>query len=136
MFKLILIVLGLVYLCDPIASYLQVKDKAFYYNGQKVFLSGANLAWKELNYDWGDGKYQQHRADFNKWLAGLSSHGGNAARVWLHFGGQITPVFDKNGYTVGTDKSNDLVNEVKLLLDDAEKHNVFIIFCLFTSMFI
>ena len=28
------------------------------YNGQKVFLSGANIAWKSYGYDFGNGQFQ------------------------------------------------------------------------------
>ncbi|CAG2176469.1 unnamed protein product, partial [Oppiella nova] len=71
-----------------------VKGKEFYYNGQKVFLSGANVAWNEIGKDWGNGQYWKHRSKMNEWLSGINTHGGNVARVWLHCGGDISPQFD------------------------------------------
>ncbi|XP_054161757.1 mannan endo-1,4-beta-mannosidase-like [Oppia nitens] len=124
------------YLCQPSNAYLEVKGKEFYFEGKKVFLSGANIAWNELGSDWGNGKYWQHRDKMNEWLAGIKAHGGNVARVWLHFWGSVSPKFDSKGYVVGTDSQNDLIKEMQALLDDAAKHNVFIMFTIFcTSIF-
>ncbi|CAG2111639.1 unnamed protein product [Medioppia subpectinata] len=135
MFKTLLLVSVLAYLCRGSEAYLTVKGREFHYNGQQVFLSGANIAWssEDLGHDWGNGKYWEHRAKMREWLAGIHSHGGNVARVWLHFGGAISPEFDAQGYVVGTDKQNDLVKELQALMDDAQANNVFIILCMFTN---
>ena len=133
MFKEIIVLALIAYLSGPSQAYLEVKGREFHFNGKKIFLSGANIAWNELGSDWGNGKYWGHRTKMNEWLAGISAHGGNVARVWLHFWGSTSPAIDNQGYVVGTDHQNDLVKEMQALLDDAEKHNVFIIFCMFTS---
>ncbi|CAG2178766.1 unnamed protein product, partial [Oppiella nova] len=133
MFKELFCLCLVTYLCCETEAYIQVKEKEFYYNGTKVFLSGANIAWNELGKDWGNGKYWEHRAKMNEWLSGISAHGGNVARVWLHFSGDISPQFDSHGYVVGTDNQKDLVKELQALMDDAQKHNVFIILCMFTN---
>ena len=136
MFKELLVLTLLAYLCQDCDAYLQVKGKDLYFNGQKIFLSGANIAWNKLGSDWGNGKYWGHRDKMNEWLAGISAHGGNSARVWIHFYGSISPEFDTNGYVIGTDRQNDLIKELQALMDDAEKHNVFIIPCLFMCMYL
>src|ERR1700743_790676 len=106
MFKELLVVVIVAYLSCGSEAYLQVKGKEFYYNGQKVFLSGANVAWNEIGKDWGNGQYWKHRSKMNEWLSGINTHGGNVARVWLHCGGDISPQFDSQGYVVGTDHEN------------------------------
>ena len=96
-------------------------------------MNGANIAWNELNNDYGNGKYFQHRNKMNEWLKGISDHGGNAVRIWLHTGGGLSPKFDKNNYVVGTDNGNQLVKELQALMDDAAKHNIFVILCMFSG---
>jgi hypothetical protein len=129
----VLILLGLLAYLHGSNAYLTVSGKSLMFNGKKIFLSGANIAWNQLGSDWGNGKYWEHRTKMNEWLAGISANGGNVARVWLHFWGDISPEFDDKGYVIGTDKNNDLVKELQALMDDAQKHNVFIILCMFTS---
>ena len=114
-------------------AYPKVDGKSLMWNGKKIFLNGANIAWKELNNDYGNGKYFQHRNKMNEWLKGVSDNGGNTVRIWLHCSGYLSPQFDKNGYVIGTDKNNQLISELKALLDDAAKQNVFVILCMFCS---
>ncbi|CAG2180914.1 unnamed protein product [Oppiella nova] len=62
MFREIICIYLLAYLFSGSDAYLQVKGKEFYYKGQKIFISGANIAWNRLGSDWGNGgKYREHR---------------------------------------------------------------------------
>ena len=133
MFKELFLLTLFAYLCQDSNAYLQVKGKDLIFNGKKIFLSGANIPWIGYDYDWGNGMYWQHRTKMNELLSMLSSNGGNCARVWVHFAGHTSPDIDSNGFVIGTDKQKDLIKELQAFLDDAEKHNVLIILCLFHS---
>ena len=58
-------------------------------NGQKIFVSGMNLAWIEF------GKDLTHfdEAQFIKALDEISAAGGNTVRWWLHVNGSHSPTF-------------------------------------------
>ena len=51
MFREIICIYLLTYLFSGSDAYPQVRGKEFYYKGQKVFLSGSNIAWNQLGSD-------------------------------------------------------------------------------------
>lgn len=66
------------------AARLQVSGRDLIYNGQKVFLSGANIAWKSYGYDFGNGQYEGgSKATLEAWLTQIANAGGNSVRKWL-----------------------------------------------------
>ena len=51
------------------------------YNGQKVFLSGVNIAWNSYGYDFGNGQYASNsKSTLEGWLNSISGSGGNSVR--------------------------------------------------------
>lgn len=60
---------------------LTISGRYFYYNGQKVFLSGANIAWNSYGYDFGNGAYEANsKATLENWLTRIADSGGNSIR--------------------------------------------------------
>jgi len=51
------------------------------YNGQRVFLSGVNIAWNSYGYDFGNGQWAANsRSTLLGWLDSISGSGGNSVR--------------------------------------------------------
>lgn len=57
------------------AARLSVSGNDLSYNGQKVYLSGANAAWNNYGYDFGNGGYD---GSLESWMADIGSAGGNS----------------------------------------------------------
>jgi mannan endo-1,4-beta-mannosidase len=66
------------------------------------------------------------------WLAKIAAAGGNAVRLWLHIDGTHSPKFDSQGHATGED-TDSLIKELGEFLDAAQKHNIFIIMCLWNA---
>ena len=68
------------------AGRLQTSGTHFVKDGQRVFLSGANLAWVSFGYDFGNNQYQRHSSTFSRYLTELQASGGNSlSRHYLCF---------------------------------------------------
>lgn len=62
---------------------LTTNGRDFLYNGQKVFLSGANIAWYSYGYDFGNGLYQSSTKEtLETWLTMIANSGGNSVRKY------------------------------------------------------
>ena len=57
------------------AILLQVSGTNLMYNGQKVFLSGANAAWNNYGNDFGNGQYS---GILETWMSEINAAGGNS----------------------------------------------------------
>nr|ADU33333.1 glycoside hydrolase family protein 5 [Gastrophysa viridula] len=112
-----------------IDAFLKVQNNALYYNNDKVFLSGANIAWYNYGWDFGSGAYSNVKTNYQQALDEISQAGGNSIRVWVHIDGQWSPKFDSEGYATGSD-TDSLISDLGELLDYAEQKNVFVILCL------
>jgi mannan endo-1,4-beta-mannosidase len=108
---------------------LSVKGHDIMYNGQKVFLSGANIAWFNYARDFGSGAYSGVKSKYESAIDEIAKSGGNAIRVWVHIDGTWSPKFDGSGHATGAD-TDSLITEIGELLDHAGKQNVFVILCL------
>jgi len=60
------------------AEFLRVQGKDLYYGQSKVFLSGANIAWKYYGYDFGNNQYQSTKGDLERWIREIAQAGGNS----------------------------------------------------------
>ena len=61
--------------CFTYATIPQVSGTDLMYNGQKVFLSGANAAWNDYGNDFGNGHYT---GILETWMADIGASGGNS----------------------------------------------------------
>ncbi|KAK2723828.1 mannan endo-1,4-beta-mannosidase-like [Artemia franciscana] len=112
---------------------LTAQPDGFYYNGQKVFLSGANIAWYSYGYDFGNNQYDSHGPQLESWLTEISNNGGNSVRIWLHVEGENTPKWDSNGYVTAPDASGTLFSDMKRFLNFAQSKNILVIFTLWNG---
>jgi mannan endo-1,4-beta-mannosidase len=66
------------------AGRLTTSGTNLYYNGQKVFLSGANIAWNSYGYDFGNGQYAANsKSTLESWLTQIANSGGNSVRKFF-----------------------------------------------------
>jgi hypothetical protein len=95
--------------------------------GQKIFVSGINVAWKQFGGD--VGKYPIDSAWFAKMLQGVADSGGNAVRWWLFTDCSNDPQFDpKTKLVTGLGLST--ISNIKKVLDMGYARGVSIDLCL------
>lgn len=70
----------LVIVFPDVQGYLKVDDDTLTYKGEKVFLSGANIAWNCYGCDFGNGQYAQNGEQLESWLKSIGEAGGNTVR--------------------------------------------------------
>jgi hypothetical protein len=126
---LFILIINSFLLIKEINGFLSIENGHFVYNKERVFLSGVNIAWDHYARDFGSGAFNGVKADFEKYLSSIAKAGGNALRVWVHIDGQWSLKFDAQGFATGADTQS-LINELGGFLDAAEKHNIFVILCL------
>lgn len=64
-------------------QYLEVSGLDLMYNGEKVFLSGMNIAWDNYGNDFGNGQYDCCTGTtLESWLQQIAAAGGNSVRKW------------------------------------------------------
>lgn len=98
------------------------------YNSQRLFLSGANLAWISFANDIGPGL-----TDFSTLgdiLLQMHDHGGNAMRWWLHTNGAVTPAFNDTGLIIGPGIGT--LEDLKKALDIAWEREIGVKLCLWS----
>jgi len=95
--------------------------------GQKVFVSGINVAWKSFSGD--VGSQPLDTAWFAKMLTEVADSGGNAVRWWLFTNCANAPTFDKTTKLADGPGSATIAN-VRTLLDMAYKRGIVVSLCL------
>ena len=98
------------------------------FNGQQLFLSGANFAWRSFARDIGPGN-----TDFDYFediFKNVHENGGNAMRLWLHTTGRYTPAFDADGRVTGP--GEDAIADLEHILDLAWENRVGVMACLWS----
>lgn len=79
MLKWLLLLLS--YLIVSSQARLSTSGRDLIYNGQKVFLSGVNIAWNSYGYDFGNGQYAANsKSTLESWLTQIGNSGGNSVR--------------------------------------------------------
>jgi len=87
-------------------------------SGEKIFLSGFNLAWSAGNFanDVGDASWNSaQEAYFRKAFKDVADSGGNVMRVWLSTDGSRDPKFGADGLVSGLGTKT-IANVQKMLL--------------------
>ncbi|XP_035824881.1 mannan endo-1,4-beta-mannosidase [Aplysia californica] len=125
MFQLAVLPLLIGYLATA-QSRLAIQNGHFVLNGQRVFLSGGNLPWIYYGYDFGDHQWDKVKSQIENQIQMVHNAGGNSIRLWVHIQAETTPVFDHNGYVTGPDHQGTLLNDIKNLLDTAQKYDVLV----------
>jgi len=108
---------------------------AVMWRGQKLHLSGSNVAWQNYGVDFGRveewGNYCAYdHATTDSMFSNIVAAGGNCVRWWVFCDGRASPEFSSTngGTVVGLDPM------VQANLDDAialaEAHGIYLIFCL------
>ncbi|MBX9853058.1 MAG: cellulase family glycosylhydrolase [Cytophagaceae bacterium] len=104
-------------------------------SGKNFFLNGANIAWYNYGWDFGDnaagfgGGNGYDAVWWENTFTDIESYGGNCVRIWIHCKGEHNPLFDVNGKCSGL--NNNFFNNLDNLLQRAEAHNIMVIFCLY-----
>ncbi|MFH0989529.1 MAG: Ig-like domain-containing protein [bacterium] len=98
------------------------------YNNQRLFLSGANLAW--LSFAGDIGPTQANYAKFGEILLMMHDSGGNSMRWWLHTNGTISPQFNDSGYVIGP--GDGTLDDLKKVLDLAWEREIGLKLCLWS----
>ncbi len=97
------------------------------FNGQDLFLSGANISWVRYARDIGPGNTNLTR--FNEIFSELHEAGGNSMRLWLHINGENTPEWfglDVVGPGEGA------IDDLRDILDLAWENDVGLVLCLWS----
>jgi len=118
--------IGISVLLSTVLS-IYAQDNRIEYNGQELFLNGANLAWIDFANDIGTDNvdFRQFGAVFRE----MHDYGANSVRLWLHTNGTTTPRF--NADTVvgpGIGAIDDLIQ----ILDSAYRYDVGVILSLWS----
>jgi hypothetical protein len=110
------------------------------YGGKDFYLNGANIAWNNYGWDFGDnsaGLGGGNGYDATWWdntFTDVESYGGNCVRVWVHCKGEHNPLFDGAGHCTGL--NNNFYSNLDAMLQSAENHNLMVIVCLFDFLLV
>ncbi|KAH3776395.1 mannan endo-1,4-beta-mannosidase-like [Dreissena polymorpha] len=121
----------LVLLKGAYSGRLQVQGSHLVKDGQRVFLSGTNLAWVHYAMDFGHNQYNGVKGRMEQILSELQASGGNSIRLWLHIEGQTTPEFTSDGHVSGMDAT--LVSDLRSFLQSAKRHNILVFIVLWNG---
>src|SRR6185369_18028320 len=86
------------------------------FNGQDLFLNGANLAWQSFADDIGPNPSTPDTNHFASVFSQIRANGGNSLRLWLHTTGGTTPAW--SGSTV-TSPGNGTIADLQRILNIA-----------------
>nr|BBB35836.1 endo-1,4-beta-mannanase [Eisenia fetida] len=115
-------------------QFLDVQNGQLRLNGEKVFMSGMNIAWQNYGRDFGNGQYDCCTGNaLEDYIVRIKAEGGNSLRIWVHCDGGYTPEFDGNGYVVGTDAQNTMTSDLAQFLDVAYANNVLVFIVLWNG---
>ena len=97
------------------------------YRGQKLFLSGGNIAWISFARDVGPGPTNMKM--FDNIFQSVENHGGNTMRFWVHIDGTHSPEW-QGDVVVGPGKGT--ISDLRAILDDAWSHHVTLLLSLWS----
>jgi hypothetical protein len=97
-------------------------------NGDRIFVSGMNVAWNNYSNDVGNTPLDT--TWFRTMLDGIQEAGGNAMRWWLFTNAANAPTFNSSGYVNGP--GSETINNISIVLDMALERNIVVSLCLFS----
>ena len=98
------------------------------FNGQNLFLNGANIAWRHYANEVGPNA-KTDLDYFNRIFSQVRSNGGNSLRLWVHIHGGNTPVWSGNKVT---GPGENTIRDLNKILDCAWTNQVGLILCLWS----
>lgn len=110
---------------------LPFSDRITLPSGEKIFVSGHNLAWINFAGDVGDAPL--NATAFEAAMKAVADSGGNTMRVWLSTNGANDPKFGADGYVSGLGTKT--VANVQQMLSIAKKHKMLLMPVLLTHNF-
>lgn len=110
---------------------LPFSDRITLPSGEKIFVSGYNLAWINFGGDVGDAPL--NATAFEAAIKAMADSGGNTMRVWLSTNGAKDPKFGPDGYVSGLGSRT--IANVQQMLAISKKHNVLLMPVLLTHNF-
>ncbi|KAK2710824.1 mannan endo-1,4-beta-mannosidase-like [Artemia franciscana] len=102
-----------------------IKEKSFFFNGQRIFFSGTWPFDSKGDY-FGNDRFKDTRDELIEELDGIQTAGGNLVLIDVHQSSKFTPLFNVDNYVIGTDKDNTLPSDLRKYLDEAKKRNIFV----------
>jgi mannan endo-1,4-beta-mannosidase len=106
-----------------LSGYLNVVGKDFSYKNKRLFLSGANIAYNELESHFGSEQYDNQKME--TLLKGIADSRGNSVRIFL-----------KNDRVLdgieGAKILYPIIRDLKEFLKAAQKRNILVIICLWS----
>ncbi|MDR2594535.1 MAG: cellulase family glycosylhydrolase [Fibromonadaceae bacterium] len=97
-------------------------------NGNKRFISGMNIAWKDFGRDVGDEAVKIN--DFVNYFKQIKGAGGNAVRWWLHTDFRNEPKMNSDG---SVDRiGSKTIDNIRQVLDSAHNYGIVVSLCLFS----
>ena len=112
-----------------LAAPTALAQNRIHFNGQYLFLSGANLAWQNFANDIGPNPSTPDTNHFADVFNQIHANGGNSLRLWLHTTGAYTPAW--SGSLV-TGPGSDTITDLQTILDLAWERKVGVILCLWS----
>jgi len=101
-------------------------------SGEKIFVTGHNLAWINFGNDVGDTPL--NATAFEAAMKAVSDSGGNTMRVWLSTNGANDPKFGADGYVSGLGTRT--IANVQQMLSIAKAHKMLLMPVLLTHNFL
>ncbi|KAH3776390.1 mannan endo-1,4-beta-mannosidase-like [Dreissena polymorpha] len=110
---------------------LTVHGSTLMKDGQRVFLSGTNLAWVHYAHDFGHNQYSGVKGRMEQILNEIHASGGNSIRIWLHIEGDTSPEFTGDGHVSGIDST--LVSDLRTFIHSAQRLNILVFIVLWNG---
>jgi len=97
-------------------------------NGNRVFISGMNIAWNNFAKDVGDNAVSIN--SFVNQFQQIRDAGGNAVRWWLHTDAKVDPKMNNDGQVTGLGSKT--ISNIQQVLDSAYNYGIVVSLCLFS----
>eukprot|EP01083_Nonionella_stella_P318228 1162120_1 len=105
----------------------------FMFNGDYIFLNGANEPWFDYGQDFGGHRHPGITKHFMSTVNKIKISGGNSVRIWIFGEGKHCPIFDRNGRVIKSDATNTLIHDIESHLEIAEDIGIFVILTLWNA---